>query len=548
MIRILAITVFVLFAISAKAQIEVIEAVGGASPVIMKDVTKISDTSRTKDTILAPPSFTYKLQPKQIPVEYVSDTIPAAKLSNEPVAKLYRTYARAGVGNYATFYGEFDVMSMRSKNGAWNANLRHLSASSGPKDVQGDFSGFSQSGINLSGKRFLKKHTIGGDLGYNRNAVYYYGSVDTTLSFSKKDSRQRFQLFSAGGELQSHLSDSDAINHHFRVDYHHLNDAFKANEDNIRFTGFGHRYIRGKEFVTAELGIDYNRNATPTDTAQNTFGWLKPEYHAQNELFDASVGIAIYQGGKGNTFFYPQASIGVKLFHNLFVPYLQMTGGLSRNSYRSITDLNPYLLSSQSTALRFTQRKFDVAAGIRGSVSSNLAYDIRAGRFELVDAPFFVNTFEAQDAGQNHFAIVWDTVQVLTVHGQLSWQQRERLNVTATVDWFQYDMNTQQHPWHTPTLRMGLTGQYNLRDKIIVRMQAYYLNGQYARLADSSGTVFTAKLLKGVPDINLGFEYRYTKFLSVFANFNNLGAQRYYRWYAYPTQRFNVLAGLTFTF
>jgi hypothetical protein len=34
----------------------------------------------------------------------------------------------------------------------------------------------------------------------------------------------------------------------------------------------------------------------------------------------------------------------------------------------------------------------------------------------------------------------------------------------------------------------------------------------------------------------------------VFLNFNNIAGQRYERWYAYPTQKFNLLGGLTYTF
>jgi len=56
------------------------------------------------------------------------------------------------------------------------------------------------------------------------------------------------------------------------------------------------------------------------------------------------------------------------------------------------------------------------------------------------------------------------------------------------------------------------------------------------------------KELKGIFDANLGLEYRYTKKLSAFINFNNIGAVRYQRWEDYPTQRFNVLGGLTYSF
>jgi outer membrane receptor protein involved in Fe transport len=54
--------------------------------------------------------------------------------------------------------------------------------------------------------------------------------------------------------------------------------------------------------------------------------------------------------------------------------------------------------------------------------------------------------------------------------------------------------------------------------------------------------------LKGVTDVNLGFEYRYNKFLSLYLDLRNVANQRYQRWYGYPTQKFNFMAGLTYTF
>jgi outer membrane cobalamin receptor len=91
-----------------------------------------------------------------------------------------------------------------------------------------------------------------------------------------------------------------------------------------------------------------------------------------------------------------------------------------------------------------------------------------------------------------------------------------------------------------------LTSQYNLRDKILAGASVYYLSGQYAKLIN--GSQFSEVTLDGLVDVNLNFEYRYTKFLSLYANFNNIAAQRYQRWYGYPTQRFNFVAGLSYTF
>ena len=49
-------------------------------------------------------------------------------------------------------------------------------------------------------------------------------------------------------------------------------------------------------------------------------------------------------------------------------------------------------------------------------------------------------------------------------------------------------------------------------------------------------------------DWNLGFEYRFFRRWSAFAQVNNLIAQRFFRWYDYPSYRINFIVGATFGF
>ncbi|MCC6690463.1 MAG: hypothetical protein IT235_02915, partial [Bacteroidia bacterium] len=70
---------------------------------------------------------------------------------------------------------------------------------------------------------------------------------------------------------------------------------------------------------------------------------------------------------------------------------------------------------------------------------------------------------------------------------------------------------------------------------------------QLAKTFDTTGSL-VVKELKGITDINLGAEYKYSKLFTLFVNFNNIAGFRYYRWDNYPTQRFLILGGLTITF
>jgi hypothetical protein len=171
--------------------------------------------------------------------------------------------------------------------------------------------------------------------------------------------------------------------------------------------------------------------------------------------------------------------------------------------------VNPFVSSAIASQLQNTQRLFELEIGLKGSLSSQVFYQVSASRYELRNAPFYVNTTFSEDVMQNKFLVVYDGADVVHVGGQIGWQQRERVRLVAGGDWYQYKMSNELRPWHTPTLRLKLLAIYSLQDKILVHSEIYYLNGQYARTGAAGN--YGEKLLKGLVDVNLGFEYKYKK-------------------------------------
>ena len=102
---------------------------------------------------------------------------------------------------------------------------------------------------------------------------------------------------------------------------------------------------------------------------------------------------------------------------------------------------------------------------------------------------------------------------------------------------------------HKPNYDLTLSGIYNLKSKIIIKADIFAIGSQWALTKDvetADSITYKPLLLKGIVDCNLGAEYRYSKMLSFFINFNNIANMRYQRWERYPTQRFNFMLGLTF--
>ena len=99
---------------------------------------------------------------------------------------------------------------------------------------------------------------------------------------------------------------------------------------------------------------------------------------------------------------------------------------------------------------------------------------------------------------------------------------------------------------YTPSFRIGLHGRYAIADKIYMRSELYFNDGVYALNYAPARPEYMK--LDSYIDINLGVEYRYSKILSAFVQLNNLGMQKYFKWYNYPSYRLNAIAGITYSF
>lgn len=525
-----------------------IDASDDPRPIIRSKVSKMPEAAKTKDTVLAVPNFNYGIQSKKYATSFGLDTIKAAKMGSEPLPKLYRTYTKLGFGNYTSGMAEFNVMSLRSKNGSWGAHLGHWSAGTGPKEVAGEFAGFSSQKVDLFGKRFTKKHELAGGFGFNRDVVYNYGSTADSNVFTKDYSRQKYNFYNTEFGIRSFYSDSEAVNHNLRFGYQHFDNRVGVTEDRILLNANASRYFRTL-LIDATFGIDYNRVSGLGDTTNSTIVNFSPRFTEQGKKYLASAGVGIYHetnlGGK--TYAYPMFMAQYDIVNHIIIPYISISGSLGRNNYHSLAVTNPFIASYNAVQMQNTQRLWDLEIGLKGTLTSEVFYQVSASRYELRNAPFFVNTTLAEDVMQNKFNVVYDGADVVHIGGQIGWQKREKIKVIAGGDWYQYSMDTELKPWHTPTLRLNLLASYNLDNKILVHSEIYYLNGQYARTGNAL-TGYGTTNLKGLVDVNFGAEYRYNKFLSVYIDFRNIANQRYMRWNGYPTQKFNFMGGLTYTF
>jgi hypothetical protein len=144
----------------------------------------------------------------------------------------------------------------------------------------------------------------------------------------------------------------------------------------------------------------------------------------------------------------------------------------------------------------------------------------------------------------NYFIPVYDDVELLNIHGEMSGPIIDKLSFTGAVNLYNYTLAVYDYAWNKPGWDGQLGLKYNLRDKIIAGMEISALGKR--RLLVTGDTPLWFETSSHL-NLNVSAEYRYSKVLSFWAKFNNISASRYYEWVYYPSQRFLCMIGFTYS-
>ena len=536
-----------LFAQLRSLDSNIVISVGEYRPTIT-DANKINENPIVVDSTQKLLVKGYSISSQKINTGFDVAPIPAAQMIGEPLTKLYNALVKIGYGNYNTPYGELWYNNLRSKESSYGIHLRHFSSSPFVINKDFGFPGFSDDNIGLYGKKFLKEHTLSGNFDYSRNLVHLYGYDANLQSLNKDATVQRFNYFGASADLASHYTNDARYNHDIKIGYYNLTDLYKASENNIKATGFVQTKI-DKDFLRINGLVDYYNYKTSKDTFNDMMISLNPKFIAAGEKYHASIGFTATMDKLEETKFYiyPDIDLSYNVVENIIIPYGGISGGLQKNSFKSITDENPFVLSALKMAN--TNQRYNLFGGIKGNITNQITYNARASYIDIGNLAMYVN--DTKDLLANRFNVIYDDAKELNVRGEVGYQYREKWRFNLSGDYYNYKMTSELRAWYMPQVKITLTGNYNISDKIIVKADLFYLDNQYYKTianADTPNPTPVANLLKPLFDANLGGEYRYNKKLGFFININNIANVRYYRYSNYPNQRFNAMLGLSYSF
>ena len=231
--------------------------------------------------------------------------------------------------------------------------------------------------------------------------------------------------------------------------------------------------------------------------------------------------------------------------------YLGANGSWKINSYRNIAGENPFIMPIQQQLNAPSKYNLETFAGLKGNFSSQLSYQLNGFYSVVKDMVFYANAYSStENIIGNQFVILRDDAELTGLEAELSYSLDEKIKISSLLSVVEYDLDQFEYAWHKPSFTYEISGEYNLQEKIIAHIDFIGVGKRYASVTGISNTDnigLEVEKLKGSLNVNLGAEYRYSKTISAFIDIYNLTGSNYNQWLFYPTQKFLLIAGFTYS-
>ena len=537
----------------------------------LSDAYKISEVPE-KDTLTpSSPAFDYPVNPKRFVSSFDVTPIKAIKRIEESSVVNGKNYLKTGFGNYLTTYFEGMGTLADQKNYFAGIHLKHLSSQGHLKNK--GYSGVSNNAVSVFGSELFQKSSLHGNVDLTRDVIHFYGfSPDTSqVPHAENNIRQRFGNMNAKVRWVSNKTDAGLMKYNAGLEVNTLrelkSDYFVQNHgitENNFIADADASVPIGKFIYGFKTLVDYNHDKIDSLKNGQAIVTLNPKVTKTGNAWKLTTGTDLtFQPRKNENNqlklyprIYSDIHLDVRVYEDIFSLFGEIKGGVVKNNFKNLSDENPFMSSNSN--LIYSDNTIELVAGSKGAISKQTVWLLKGSFASVKDMPFFVNTWNY--GLNNKFYVIYDDVEVLNFHGELTYRISSDLNLFLKGDYFHYATNISK-PWHKPSLEILGSAEYKLgklsffkpleKGEFFVRGDVLFAGTRWAEQIINdpvNSFVFVPVKLKSYADCNISVDYRRSEKISFFVNLNNIGFSQYQRWLNYPVQKLNVLGGLTYSF
>jgi hypothetical protein len=557
-----------------KQEVEVVKAYRPS----VSDAFKINQMPEIDDTARFVPQFNYSIKSRPYTSLGKTDPITAAELKTGGENNLGYGYLKLGFGSYTTPYGEFFFNKPRSEKSSFGMHFRHLSSSGQVILREGEKTDapYSDSDILIFGKHFGRRSTFSYDFSYTRNAVNFYGYVDTLPSMPEDIPSGYYgedQIYQKGA-LNLQLKSSEKLNsllkYNSKFHYHSFSAKTGQKETNAGIFGDFDYEVNNNFSGILETSIDYYNTdldfeETPSNPSQFSSTWVKinPSILLEGDNWLLQGGFNFYttfnSDGDGEPKIYPKLKLSWSPVEGIVTLYAGADGYLQNNHYSGIAYENNWV--NPTHKIRNSDHKYIISGGLKGKFNTQTSYNFGA-KYSRVNDMYFYSSLEefTSENGtiyHNDFNVFYDNTDILNFTGEISYLSETDFYLLAKGNYYSYTPDSIEILSHLPLYDLTFTSGYRINErltgfadlKVIGEREAlveivYDPNIIFITAPPQSRTVTLEQIIR----INLGATYELSNSLKLFGRVDNLLNQNYEEWLGYNVQGIRFMAGASLSF
>ncbi len=552
---------------------EVVNVVKPYTPTI-SDAFKIKETPTLDDEETAKKEIIkYNIFSFPVASTFTPSKGKAAGVDKAPAEQIFKNYSTLGFGNFATINAELFVTENISDTEYIGGAFRHLSSQGGIKNLELPDK-FYNTSLDVSYGNNLREMSWNLDLGYQNQVYNWYGlpadfavnllPIDRSNLVKSIDPSHSYNDFYIAGKLkfkESVFKEMTTKFERFSDNYgsaenrFYVKPSFNIDIDDMRFrTNIIIDYIDG----------NFDKNYFNTNVQASKYGFvnlgLNPNYIINKDDWTISLGANLFYSSdtvntNGKFFVYPQVNASLKLVGDLMIFYAGAEGSLEQNSYRILTNENPFL--SPTFNIIPTDKQYDLFAGLKGKLANSLSYNVRGSLLSEKYKPLF----KANDYGStilntdgyafgNSFDVVYDNVKTLSFFGELKADFSKSVSLKLNGTFNTYNIAFQDKPWNLPNIKINATFDFDITEKWYAGTSLFFVGERFDNQnnLDISSTLNSTKTLSSYFDVNAHVGFKYSERFTGFLRLNNIANQQYQKWLNFPVQGFQVLLGANYKF
>ncbi|TNF40005.1 MAG: hypothetical protein EP310_09655 [Bacteroidetes bacterium] len=564
-----------------------VEVVKSFQPTL-QDANKIYDMPKIDEVEIQKPGFNYNINSQPVSNAFAVNPLKAASIGSNPKTETGYGLVKAGVGNYNKPYGELFFNHLTSKKSIFGIHAMHLS-SHGKLELEGGDkvdAPFSKNLAEVYFNQFFRESVLSVNVNYNRDAFNYYGYPVKPVPEPLMKENQTInyfgtkQAFSKGGISVKLSNPSIEITDPyfgFDFDYHYFTTKTGQNENYGKLMAHIQQPF---SFATGllDIGFTYNRadnvlnRATQTiDSRVQSWMFINPAIYFDKKMFNAELGInAWYVTDKDVDAQFritPNILLNFMPVKNVFKVFAGIDGNFINNHYSKIAYENPFVNPEHDVINSFEKIRF--YGGFDGKFAAKTNFKIGVDYSLVDDQPFYyLEEYTYPDPNinpnpqivDNDFSVLYDDLSLFKINLEIFHRSSGKLDLMLSGNYFMYNMNEQTAAWNMPDWDATFNVGYKITEQLSVSADFYLIGARKALIINTPLADYTFPGgLKTVPeyksfnldtafDMNVRGNYKITEKFSVFAQLNNFGFQKYQRWFGYPVQSFNFLAGVSYSF